>query len=591
MSKLWRQFKSLYRNYRFQSMFFSYFRWIALVSLAFFMIFGFVAVQIYNQSTRESVSYYVEKSLSKSADMLSNLLQKIDQNHFVLSDTNEVLLFLLEDREELEQQKNYKPGTTIQDLLFYMTVESPGISSIYLYSTYNQYFASWTEFRPLAGYWDSGWLTQADTEPQFARSLATAGSPDTVTFIRNIELNGRHIGYAVYNVEMKYFHSLSGQGSEDSLEDIIVWGKDGKILYATETNLINRDAGQVDGWRDINDTVWDGGSGVTFSGKLVTASALSADGKYAIASTNSISRQANFKSSYQTIVVGGLLGLLIALVLSFIVSLRMYQYIMGLLTFINAPESSDLRHSSGEIQYISNRIISVMDRSKNIEKELAATLLDLKQAQTIALLTQINPHFILNTLQLVNLDIMKELRRDTVATHINFLLSDIIRSNLNTTDYMVPFAQEIELAKKYLEIENIRNKGKFQVIWEIDGNAVEHKTVKFILQPLLENSILHGLKSKSSADWEIRIAARLEDGYLLVDVCDNGVGIDTEALERLKARLAQNSIQENDHIGLCNVDRRIKLVFGNECGVTIYSALQEGTTIHVRQKAVLDIAW
>lgn len=282
--------------------------------------------------------------------------------------------------------------------------------------------------------------------------------------------------------------------------------------------------------------------------------------------------------------MGGLSGLLISLILSFVVSLRMYHYIVRLMSFMNAPQQGEALQTSGEIRYISGRIISVMDRSKSIEKELTHTLLKLKKAQAIALLTQINPHFILNSLQLVNLDIMRELRRDTVATRINSLLSDIIRSNLNTTDYMVPCEEEISLAKKYLEIENIRNMERLQILWEVDETLLTCKTVKFLLQPLLENCILHGLKSKKEFPWEIRIALYEKDGYLYFKVSDNGIGMSESETEQLRDRLRQNRIQENNHIGLCNVNQRIQLVFGDECGLFVGSAPGTGTTVTAKQK-------
>lgn len=586
MVKTFREFRNLFRNYRFQSMFFSYFRSIALISFAFFALFGFVAFHIYEKSTRESVSYYMERSLSKSAELLNTLTQSIDQNHYVISDTNDVLLFLLEDKEAFIKTTDRKLQSSLSNLLFYMTVDSPGIDSIYLYSPKSQYFASWTELRPLKGYPDDTWVNQirpGSRSGQFARSRTNTVSFDTVSFLKAVEMNGMTIGYAVYNVDMEYFRNLSGQETSSLSEAIFVLNRDKQILFSTDQSHIGGTAGDTEPWFSLYEQTLEKGSCILFSGKNAFASALSSNEQYILISysQDGIGTGSN---NLTIIIVGGLSGLLISLILSFIVSLRMYHYIVRLISFMNAPQQGEALQTSGEIQYISGRIISVMDRSKSIEKELTHTLLKLKKAQAIALLTQINPHFILNSLQLVNLDIMRELRRDTVATRINSLLSDIIRSNLNTTDYMVPCEEEISLAKKYLEIENLRNMERLQIVWKLDETLLAYKTVKFLLQPLLENCILHGLKSKRESPWEIRISLYEKEDYLFLEVSDNGVGMSEKETEQLRERLRQNQIQENNHIGLCNVNQRIQLVFGEECGLSVVSAPNQGTTVTAKQK-------
>lgn len=588
MGKTFRQFRDLFRNYRFQSMFFSYFRSIALISFAFFALFGFVAFHIYEKSTRESVSYYMERSLSKSADQLGTLTQSIDQNHYVISDTNDVLLFLLEDRETLNNTTDRKLQSSLSNLLFYMTVGSPGIDSIYLYSPGNEYFASWTELRPLSGYHDAAWadkIKPGSHSCQFARGRKASEALDTVSFIKAVEMNGKILGYAVYNVDMTYFYDLSGQEPEPASEILSVLNRDGQVLFSTEQSLIGGTLDEADPRYSLYEQTLQNGGGIVFPGQAALASALAANEQYVLISDSHEGAGVRTGNNNLTIIVfGGLSGLLISLILSFIVSLRMYHYIVRLISFMNAPQEGETLQASGEIQYISGRIISVMDRSKSIEKELTSTLLKLKKAQAIALLTQINPHFILNSLQLVNLDIMRELRRDTMATRINSLLSDIIRSNLNTTDYMVPCEEEVALARKYLEIENIRNMGRLQVKWELDDTLLTCKTVKFLLQPLLENCILHGLKSKKEFPWEIRISLYEQEGYLYFQVSDNGVGMSWEDTEQLRERLRENRIQENSHIGLCNVNQRIRLVFGEDCGLSVESTPGKSTTITAKQK-------
>ena len=213
---------------------------------------------------------------------------------------------------------------------------------------------------------------------------------------------------------------------------------------------------------------------------------------------------------------------------------------------------------------------------------------DLKKAHSVALQNQINPHFLLNTLQLVNLDIMRETRGDGVATRVVSLLSDILRNNLKTADYFVPLSHEIEQAKKYIMIENIRNNDKYSVEWEVGDGLGECKTVRFILQPVLENSIIHGLANSASKEKKITVGVRRDEIHAFITVTDNGLGMSNEALAEIRGKLEKSPLQESYRIGLCNVDMRIKLLFGEDCGISVESAPGAGTTVVIKQLLIAD---
>jgi two-component system sensor histidine kinase YesM len=279
-------------------------------------------------------------------------------------------------------------------------------------------------------------------------------------------------------------------------------------------------------------------------------------------------------------------GLLLAFFLAFGISYRLYRNVIRLVSFIGTPSGAGSEADArGELNYITGSITGLTARNRHIEHELAEKLAELKKAQAIALQNQINPHFILNTLQIVNLDVLKHLRSDSNATRIIALLSDILQANLNITDHLVPLSFELRQAVKYIEIENIRNKERFLVDWEIDEELTEYRTVKFVLQPLLENSFKHGLMN-SGREKRVSVRAWLEDKTLVISVRDNGLGMAPDALDNLRQRLRKSHIQENRHIGLCNVDKRIRLVFGDAYGVSVESTSGEGTLVMIRQKPV-----
>ena len=220
----------------------------------------------------------------------------------------------------------------------------------------------------------------------------------------------------------------------------------------------------------------------------------------------------------------------------------------------------------------------MVDREQHIEREFSDALARLKRAQAIALQTQINPHFLLNTLQIVNFSIMEEVRHDCTATEVVSLLSDIMRENLNTLDYTVPLERELMNAERYLRIEAIRGENAVATELLIAPDARECYVIRFMLQPMMENAMIHGFKGLKRAA-KITIRAYLDQDKMCVQVADNGAGMDYAMLEELRSRLSADTLLENKSIGLCNVNMRIRLFFGREYGLTVDSTPGEGTTV------------
>jgi light-regulated signal transduction histidine kinase (bacteriophytochrome) len=143
-------------------------------------------------------------------------------------------------------------------------------------------------------------------------------------------------------------------------------------------------------------------------------------------------------------------------------------------------------------------------------------------------------------------------------------------------------------AKKYIEIQQIRYAGAFRINWDISSEIYGYKTVKLILQPLLENAITHGLLCRIDNEPAINISAGIDKDKkeLLFRVADNGCGMSAALLEEVKERFASEEIVENTHIGLQNLNQRIKLIFGDEYGIKIESAENRGTTVYVILPAI-----
>ena len=158
------------------------------------------------------------------------------------------------------------------------------------------------------------------------------------------------------------------------------------------------------------------------------------------------------------------------------------------------------------------------------------------------------------------------------ASKIIVLLSDLLQESLHISTYLIPISIEIENSKKYIEIEKIKSKSEFDLILDIDPALTNYMTVKFSLQPIIENSFKHGikyLKDKDGAFIKIKIHEYNEE--IIFEISNNGPAISPEELQRLQNRLKSNIISDK-HIGLCNTNKRINLIFGENYGCNIASS-------------------
>jgi two-component system LytT family sensor kinase len=207
--------------------------------------------------------------------------------------------------------------------------------------------------------------------------------------------------------------------------------------------------------------------------------------------------------------------------------------------------------------------IKVWAASRN-EKKLESQQLLLNEARLAALQRQINPHFLFNTLNSVASLIRTN---PDQARKVLYKLSNILRRLLRKQENLCPLREELSFIDDYLAIEMVRFGDKLKFVKEIDTDSLDRLVPSMLLQPIIENSIRHGLSSKVDGGM-IRVRSRLSDGRLHITVEDDGVGIP-------EAKLATLFEQG---IGINNVNERLKVLFGEDYRMWIDSRPGEGTT-------------
>jgi len=206
--------------------------------------------------------------------------------------------------------------------------------------------------------------------------------------------------------------------------------------------------------------------------------------------------------------------------------------------------------------------LKIWNNTRN-EKKLEAQQLRLNEARLAALTSQINPHFLFNTLNSVSSLIRTNPEQ---ARSVVYKLSSILRRLLRNTDNLTPLRDELAFIDNYMAIELVRFGDKLRFIKEIEPDSLDRLVPSMLLQPIVENSIRHGLSSKVDGGM-IRVRSSITDGKLLVMVEDDGVGIPESRLATLFER----------GIGVSNVNERLKVLFGQDYRMWIDSKPGEGT--------------
>lgn len=236
-----------------------------------------------------------------------------------------------------------------------------------------------------------------------------------------------------------------------------------------------------------------------------------------------------------------------------------------------------------EIARIDRHLMEMQERIHLLIQQEYAAELDKMKAQNQALIACINPHFLYNTLNSISAMACMEGADGTVDMIDS--LSVMFRYSSDITESFVRLSMELQNVRSYLHIQNIRYGNSFQYHVRVPGELQEAQVPKQILQPVVENVFKHAFH-KTARPGKVLISARAEGRFLMISVLDNGAGIPPEMLEKLnrsfEGTLEGNEKDGSSHIGLWNVHHRIRLIYGDNCGLSLKSAQGHYTRVEIR---------
>lgn len=219
-----------------------------------------------------------------------------------------------------------------------------------------------------------------------------------------------------------------------------------------------------------------------------------------------------------------------------------------------------------------NHLVETLEK-KNIEIQEAA--ISQKHAEIKALEAQINPHFLFNTLDSINwraIENDEEEISDMLAT-----LGSLLRYSVSNIESMVCLEAEISWLKKYVFLQRDRFQNSFDCVYDVTEDAMGFPVYKMLLQPIIENTILHAFENvKEGGMINIEACVR-KDGKLEIHIRDNGCGMDTLTLERIRKEIGENGALNSESIGISNVIHRLRIYYQEEADIMVKSKLGSGT--------------
>lgn len=251
---------------------------------------------------------------------------------------------------------------------------------------------------------------------------------------------------------------------------------------------------------------------------------------------------------------------------------------MDQVTTGNLQVSLNVRENGDELDMIAGNFNEMCRKlDDHIQKSYLAEI-EKKNAQLQALQSQINPHFLYNTLEAIRMKAICNGDRD--VGKMLYSMSVLFRSQLKDAD-MIPIGQELDYCKQYLELFEYRYNGIFSYKIDCPVDLMGVRVIKFILQPIIENYFVHGIR-RQDQDNRILLKVSKEGNAVVFQVDDNGMGMGDDLMKQKNRELDQNDYRQTKSVGIENVNRRVKAVYGSGYGITLAHTEGGGLSVIIR---------
>ncbi len=407
-----------------------------------------------------------------------------------------------------------------------------------------------------------------------------------ISLSRAVELtsNGKS-ALGVLLVDMNYSsieQLLSKANKDNSSEYLYLMDSSGEIIYHPRQKLIYADLYQENNLEAVRYD--DGSHEEVFDGerRLITVKTISYTGWKIVSVTPMTSFQMGITDMRFFMIMLMALSLLTVVVINQLVSAQIAKPLQKLNVSVKEWETGNLNsdiYVGGpvEVEHLGRALRATVEQIRQMMQDIMVEQEEKRKSELDALQSQINPHFLYNTLD--SIVWMIEGERYQEAVFMVTQLASLFRISLSRGRTVISVEDELKHAGNYMNIQMVRYKDVFDVRFEIDPEILCCCTMKLVVQPLLENAIYYGVECMDG-EGEILVKGYRQDDDIYIEVKDNGLGMPEEEVSQL---LKENHRvrKRGSGVGLMNVHNRIQLCFGELYGLEIESAPDEGTTVRI----------
>lgn len=405
-----------------------------------------------------------------------------------------------------------------------------------------------------------------------------------ISLSRGVELtsNGTmETGILLVDMDISGIKQLFTKANSQELGYIYLIDSDGQLIYHPKQNLIFSNLLKENNLRAAaydEGTYWE-----TFEGedRLVVVKTVGYTGWKIVSVTPDKEISIKFSQNQMTVVLIMVLAICIIIFANQFVSRKIAQPIKKLEESVKRIEKGEAVEvyigGPHEIEHLGSTVQSMVEELRQLTDDIVKEQEEKRKSELDALQSQINPHFLYNTLDSIMWMIEAEKYEDAIA--MVQALGKLLRISLSKGKNIIEIGDELEHARNYLDIQKFRYKNKFTAYFEVEEGIEKYITIKLIIQPLIENAIYYGMEFMDG-EGEIHIRAYSEGEDIYLEVEDNGLGMPEEQVEHLLTDDTRIR-SKGSGIGLRNVHQRIQLYFGESYGLTIMSEPDNGTMIRI----------
>lgn len=565
-------------------------------------LLGYIAYSQYTVSIEEQVGEYIPKLLEQANENIANQVTEISSLPDMLYNSNQVIGVLRKDAHQ-NRSSLLQDEFTVNNYLSRTFVNGgdTNILGVFVLSK-NRVFQSskipYTNFKFADHFQSYGQNIELKGEEVFVlphqTSLRFEGDPPFVLVMKQLtDLENRtNLGTVLIAVEVTFMKDVLDELNDKGKAELWMMDKNGRIIYHTNPEFIRTIDREIENYPKIN------GSFRTTqeeNNRLISLNYMDETGwtlGHSILVGN-LTEKTDLVRNVTIIVF--LVFVLISTLISILLAWNVSRPLNRLTNLMKRVEKGDFDvditiDTKDEVGVLANNFNSMITEIKDLIRENYQIELKQKEAELYALQSQINPHFMYNTLETIIMSVEDD-DKETVVEMVT-LIGRMLRFSISNKDVIVPVYDELLHVKDYLTIQKIRFEEKFDFIIHEEIDTKKYYTPKFVLQPIVENAVKYGLVYGQITT--IEISVRMEQHgngteEIVFIVKDNGPGIETEKLADIHLTLQSDLMAKRDsHFGLINVHARIAMNFGEQYGLYISSSLGLGTEVEIKVPVLLN---